>query len=107
MRNCLLDLGFTLPCITIWEWNMYNTRRLCLKPCLWNMLIQEPNNRADGSLNTCLQCDENNSVPIFKYYCGRTRRSSGITSAIKRPAGSIYKMEHCYWYGPLQSRYYG
>merc|ERR1711964_442526 len=82
MRDCLMSLSFSLPCITIWEWNILNT-----KP--------------DGSLNDCLQCDEDKSGPNFKFFSGRTRRNSGIPSAIQRPPDQVYNMEHCYWYGDL------
>uniref|UniRef100_A0A7S2RQZ5 Uncharacterized protein n=1 Tax=Mucochytrium quahogii TaxID=96639 RepID=A0A7S2RQZ5_9STRA len=36
-------------------------------------------------LNPCLQCDECRSGPIFQKVAGRTRRASGIKSAIDRP----------------------
>mmetsp|Transcript_23334 Transcript_23334/g.43439 ORF Transcript_23334/g.43439 Transcript_23334/m.43439 type:complete len:336 (+) Transcript_23334:89-1096(+) len=36
-------------------------------------------------LNPCLQCDECRSGPIFQKIAGRTRRGSGIKSAIERP----------------------
>lgn len=39
----------------------------------------------DGHLNPCLQCDEDKSGTLFKYYSGRTRRNSGIKSEIDRP----------------------
>lgn len=35
-------------------------------------------------LNACLQCDECRSGPIFQKIAGRTRRASGIASAISR-----------------------
>ena len=35
--------------------------------------------------NPCLQCDECRSGPIFQKVAGRTRRGSGIQSAIERP----------------------
>ncbi|GBG30903.1 Hypothetical Protein FCC1311_071242 [Hondaea fermentalgiana] len=36
-------------------------------------------------LNSCLQCDECRSGPIFQKVAGRTRRDSGIASQIARP----------------------
>ena len=29
MRDCLMSLGFSLPCVTIWEWNILNTKDKC------------------------------------------------------------------------------
>lgn len=57
----------------------------------------EPNVDEDGNLNECLQCDEDKSGPVFKYYSGRTRRNSGIRSEIDRPSDSIYNMTQCYY----------
>jgi len=101
MRNCLLDLGFSLPCVTIWEWNILNTKAECFSVCVWSYITNEPFNKPDGSLNDCLQCDEDKSGPNFKFFAGRTRRNSGIPSSIYRPPDTIYDMEHCYWYGDL------
>lgn len=101
MTYCLTNLGFSSQCITIWEWNILNTKRECLQLCLPSYIMGEPNNKPDGSLNDCLQCDEDKSGPNFKFFSGRTRRNSGITSAIYRPPDEIYQMEHCYWYGDL------
>jgi len=101
MRDCLLALGFSMPCVTIWEFNIINTKRECLEVCLLSYITGEPNNKPDGSLNDCLQCDEDKSGPNFKYFSGRTRRNSGIPSAINRPDDQVYDMEHCYRYGDL------
>jgi len=102
MTKCLQDLGFSDNCIPIWKYNIRNTRRRCFGVCIKALILNEPNNLPDGSLNSCLQCDEDESGPNFKYYSGRTRRNSGIPSAIHRPASQIYHMQHCYWYGILQ-----
>ena len=40
-------------------------------------------------LNDCLQCDEDKSGKIFQQYGGRTRRRSGLLSAIVRPCNSL------------------
>lgn len=70
----------------MWAFNVNNTRRQCLWVCLWWKEVKDASpNMPDGSLNPCIQCDEDNSGPIFKYYSGRTRRNSGIISEIKRP----------------------
>jgi hypothetical protein len=61
------------------------------------LLTNEPYIRPDGSLNECLQCDEDTSGPVFKYYAGRTRRDSGIKSEIDRPSDQVYDMSQCYF----------
>jgi len=45
-------------------------------------------------LNPCLQCDECRSGPIFQKIAGRTRRASGIISAIERPG--VVEIVHNY-----------
>lgn len=97
IRKCLYNLGFTSPCVSIWEYNIYNTRKQCFGVCIKAWITGQPNNKPDGSLNDCLQCDEDKSGPVFKYFAGRTRRNSGITSAIHRPPDQIYNMTHCYF----------
>jgi len=101
MTECLKRIGFSDNCIPIWEDNTLNTRAQCFWPCLKSWATNEPFNKPDGSLNDCLQCDEDNSGPNFKYFSGRTRRNSGIPSSIHRPASTVYNMTHCYWYGDL------
>lgn len=96
-RNCIVAVGFTETCADIWLYNSINTRKECFLICLKSWIIGEPNNKPDGSLNDCLRCDEDKSGPVFKYFSGRTRRNSGIGSAIKRPGSQIYKMNHCYF----------
>ncbi len=87
--SCLKELGFTEACALTWYYNARNTFFRCLRPCLSSWIRGEPFNRADGSLNACLQCDEEKSGPIFKATAGRTRRNSGIVSEIGRKPGEI------------------
>jgi len=101
MRNCLQRIGFSSNCIPIWEHNILNTRKQCFDVCFLSYITGEDNNKPDGSLNDCLQCDEDKSGPNFQFFSGRTRRNSGIPSAIMRPPDEFYDMEHCYWYGDL------
>ena len=96
-RSCIMDVGFSEQCAQIWLDNAVNTRKECFRVCIWAWITGAPNNKPDGSLNDCLQCDEDKSGPIFKYFSGRTRRNSGIESAIKRPGEQVYKMNHCYF----------
>ena len=45
-----------------------------------------PNNGVapNCTLDECLQCDEDESSPLFKKFGGRTRRNSGLLTAIVR-----------------------
>ncbi|EFA82131.1 hypothetical protein PPL_05036 [Heterostelium album PN500] len=71
----------------------------CLDICLKDWIEKVPNNIPVNSttLNPCLQCDEDKSGPIFKAVAARTRRDSGLRSAINRPPDSIYNITHYYY----------
>jgi hypothetical protein len=92
--QCVLDLGFTLPCARIWYYNTVHTRSVCFSECI--AALDDPYNLEDGSLNPCLQCDEDRSGPVFKAVAGRTRRNSGLPSAICRPCSTVTPMVHAY-----------
>ena len=47
-------------------------------------------NEQTGKLNDCLWCDEQLSGPGFKYSAARTRRASGLPSAIPRPNDRLF-----------------
>uniref|UniRef100_A0A7S4B0U0 Uncharacterized protein n=1 Tax=Chrysotila carterae TaxID=13221 RepID=A0A7S4B0U0_CHRCT len=66
--------------------NTINGRPAC-SPSQWQ--------NGPGRLNPCLQCDECRSGPIFQKVAGRTRRNSGIASAISRP-GQMLEVKHEY-----------
>lgn len=52
-------------------------------------------NENSGKLNACLWCDEKTSGPGFKYAAARTRRGSGLPSAIPRPNDRLfYEADH-------------
>jgi len=95
-------IGFTPSCAESWAWNAQNTRRQCTWICLsdygfFNLLFGRypgPNADETGRLRPCLQCDEDRSGPGFKYSAGRTRRNSGIESAIARSKLEIYPVDH-------------
>jgi len=95
-------IGFTQSCAETWAWNAQNTRRKCKWICLsdyglFNLLFHRypgPNVDESGGLRPCLQCDEDRSGPGFKYSAGRTRRNSGIESAIARPKLEIHPADH-------------
>lgn len=92
--NCLLDLGFSAACASIWSYNITHTRTQCLSECL--PLLSSPHHEPSGDLNACIQCDEDLSGPVFKYIAGRTRRNSGIPTALCRPCESVFKVKHDY-----------
>ena len=92
--QCLQDLGFDLPCAQIWYFNTVHTRKVCELPCF--STLGKPYQLEDGSLNECLQCDEDLSGPIFKAVAGRTRRNTGIASALCRPCSEVKPLLHAY-----------
>ena len=63
LRECLLELGFSDMCTSIWAYNAKNTKDVCYWTCMWSYIRNEPFNKPDGSLNNCLQCDEDKSGP--------------------------------------------
>lgn len=96
------ELGFTSNCSESWAYNARHTKKACRGTCiadygLLNLLFHRypgENVNEDGLLRPCLQCDEEQSGPGFKYSAGRTRRNSGIESAIPRPESEIYPVDH-------------
>lgn len=94
LLGCLEALGFTRPCARIWAWNTLHTRDVCLGVCL--PLLDAPYHAPDGSLNACIQCDEDESGPVFKAVAGRTRRSSGLPTALCRPCDTVWTGVHAY-----------
>jgi hypothetical protein len=90
------EVGFTPPCARAWAYNAINDGERCREICLNSMLLLEPYNLEDGSLNDCLQCDEDVSGAVFKAIAGRTRRNSGLASAICRPCDTVWRIDHQY-----------
>ncbi|EGG15988.1 hypothetical protein DFA_09660 [Cavenderia fasciculata] len=91
--------NLTYNCAVIWLYDALNTRKDCLDICLIDWIMHTPNNVPPNSttLNKCLQCDEDMSGPVFKVVAARTRRDSGLESAINRPPDSIYNITHYYY----------
>lgn len=56
MKDCIKSLGFTEACTEVWYWNTLNTKKHCLKQCLYAYLTNEKF-VIDGHLNSCLECD--------------------------------------------------
>ncbi|MXW82120.1 MAG: hypothetical protein F4246_11730 [Rhodothermaceae bacterium] len=103
IKACLMeDVGLGEDCSETWTYNVLHTRRHCTTACvgyygLWNVLtnnMSKPPTNEHGNLNPCLACDEYTSGPGFQYAAGRTRRASGLVSAIPRPEADIYKIDH-------------
>jgi hypothetical protein len=91
---CLRALGFDLPCAQAWYYDTLHTRAACLDVCL--NLLDKPYQLPDGGLNACIQCDEDQSGPIFKAVAGRTRRNSGLPNALCRPCSEVQPLVHAY-----------
>ena len=103
IKACLMEeVGLGEHCAETWTYNVLHTRRHCTAICvgyygLWNVLtnnMSKPPIDEHGNLNPCLACDEYTSGPGFQYTAGRTRRSSGLVSAIPRPEAEIYQIDH-------------
>ena len=102
VKMCLMEeIGFEEPCAETWAYNVLHTRRQCAATCvghygLWNVRndMGDALTDEDGNLNPCLACDEYRSGPGFQYAAGRTRRSSGLESAIDRAETEIYPIDH-------------
>lgn len=92
LMECLQKLGFDENCAKIWMYNGKNTKKVCMSTCLplQNAAYHNP----DGSLNDCIQCDEDKSGPVFQAVSGRTRRNSGLPTALCRPCSTISSIDH-------------
>lgn len=95
--KCLMNIGFDRPCAKVSYYNV-NTRKKCLSKFLDNFFGAIYHN-PDGSLRSCIQCDEEKSGPVFR----AAAENSGIPAALCRPCTSIEPITH--WYGQ-QSSYY-
>lgn len=83
--KCYEAFGFSRSCASISIYNTFNTNEKC-DTCIKKAILRLPNNgpAPDCELDECLQCDEDESGPLFKKFAGRTRRSNGILSGIAR-----------------------
>jgi len=90
------DVGLTLECAKIWNYDGIYDGSVCTKTCLQDLNLMKPNNGPPPTctLNPCLQCDEDEAGPIFSNFAGRTRRSSGLLSEIIRDCSSIAHIKH-------------
>ncbi len=69
--ECLEELGFERPCAQINAYNTRHTSEKCGSICM--PLLKSPYQNPDGSLNACIQCDEDESGDIFRAVAGRAR----------------------------------
>mmetsp|Transcript_929 Transcript_929/g.3027 ORF Transcript_929/g.3027 Transcript_929/m.3027 type:complete len:277 (-) Transcript_929:233-1063(-) len=89
--ECYLSLGYTEACSRIWLYDGLYDARACARDCAGS--LDDPYNLPpDCALNPCLQCDEDQAGPIFQRFAGRTRRRSGIESAIQRPCNTVARV---------------
>ena len=107
IKRCLVEaIGFEEPCAETWAYNVAHTKRQCMTTCikhygLWSVLRNDMGDAHvddGGGLNPCLACDEYISGPGFQYAAGRTRRASGLTSAIERTTAEIYLVDHSLYF---------
>ena len=90
--TCLQELGFTPACARIWGYSTRFTRGKCLGTCF--TLLDAPYHLADGGVNECLACDEKEGAAILRAASGRTRRNTGVPSAVCLPCGSVARVTH-------------
>lgn len=94
LASCVEGLGFTPVCAQIWAYNTVHTRAACGATCF--ALLDAAYHEPDGSLNDCLQCDEEQSGAVFLAVAGRTRRNTGVPSSMCRPCAEVWPLEHRY-----------
>eukprot|EP00128_Syssomonas_multiformis_P007819 Colp12_sorted_trinity150504_noHs@2719 len=91
-NNCMDKVGMTAGCQQCWIDNIKCDRHSkCFKICIVSSLLRKPDNKPDGSLNDCLQCDEDVCGPPFIACAGANRRKSGIRSDIGRPNEQVWE----------------
>ena len=107
IKECLVQtIGFKTQCAETWAYNVAHTKQQCMATCikhygLWRVIRNEMGDaHVDGSrrLNPCLACDELVSGPGFQYVAGRTRRASGLKSAIERSPDEVYAIDHSLYF---------
>lgn len=103
---CIASLGFDLPCAQAWDFTTQSTLEACLPICGRRDNRRGNHNKPyecvpDGpapedlkSLNDCLACDELFSGDLFKAAAGRSRRGSGLPSAICRRCDGVFRVRH-------------
>jgi hypothetical protein len=92
--QCYMDLGLTLDCAKIWNYDGIYDGTVCGSTCA--PYITAPNNGPPPAceLNPCLECDEEYAGPLFSQFAARTRRRSGLMSEIIRNCSSVAQISH-------------
>lgn len=107
IKKCYQDtLEFSNTCSELWSYNSKNTKKACMLICmkdygLLNILqgkFPDTYQNPDGSLRPCILCDELRSVPAYTYGSGRTRRNSGIITALDRNPDELYPLDYNLYY---------
>ena len=93
-KKCYEDLGFTPPCATIWNYDGIYDGQNCKWICIKQLFADSNGPPPACELNDCLKCDEDMAGPKFKDFAARTRRRSGITSAIARGCDDFANIKH-------------
>ena len=93
---CYFVVHLLQPCAKMWVYNGYNTRDNCLGTCIRFTVYSLPNNAPppECTIAECLQCDEDESGPLFAKVAARSRRRSGLLSTIARPCDDILSVNH-------------
>ena len=92
--KCFEDLGMTAPCARIWADNAQYDSKNCVVLCLAQYFSAYNGAYPKCELNACLACDEKFAGPIFQKVAGRTRRNTGLESAITRPCEFVQQLDH-------------
>ena len=88
--KCFEKLGLTRPCAATWMYNAFNSSKKCFGTCIINFFNPWYNGPVPHcKLNTCINCDEEESGPLFKLFAGRSCRGSGLANAITRPCDTV------------------
>ena len=91
VKQCIIDaVGFTEMCAETWAYNGIHTGVECRDSGQFTPGDPLVLNKKTGKLHSRLWCDEKISGPGFKYSAGRTRRGSGLESAIARPNDVLF-----------------
>ena len=97
--ECFMKAGLTEECSKMWLYDGYHTTKECTEICVAEVIEKGGDVPGNGpppecELSDCLQCDEDESGPIFKEYVGRIRRNSGLLSNIVRECCEVPQIIH-------------
>jgi hypothetical protein len=93
-KSCYEALGYTTPCASIWNFDGIYDGQNCKWTCITHLFSDLNGPPPTCELNPCLQCDEDEAGPLFKAFAARTRRRSGLASAIARGCDEFPQIIH-------------